>query len=188
MYTNKEVDDQDNKMMERRSTSRDFENAGDGSGLRRSTANLYGGQFEPPFAAHQKEEEPVPTYEELLERLDHLLDELGSIIRVYVPSLGPSASRIRWLHWLYDRVMVLFEQIQSSNGDTRDGGQLVGFDEAARCVEMEWKKSEVAALWYGPSRALREKIRPRLVDGGVAQARVKPDQKYVGLYDEGKRE
>jgi hypothetical protein len=127
------------------------------------------------------------TLENLSGRLRCLLDQIQPILRTYAPSVHASALRIHWLQSYYSRVIEVLNQIQSRNG-YGSGLALRDYPTEVTYLEKEWAGSEVVAAWFGPTRALRERVLARPAEEIASGVEMKEDWKYVGLYDEGRRE
>lgn len=131
------------------------------------------------------------TTQGFLVRLHTLLAEITSVLRAYAPSIQPQASRLRWLHSFYDRVIDHLDQIQGIDVRNDESGNCLRRGdclEAVTWLEGEWRQSEFHAAWYGPTRATRERALAGPTGQGADEVEIKADWKYVGLYDEGRRE
>jgi len=121
---------------------------------------------------------PQPSIQDLIIRLETLLDSVISILRS--PSPNP---RIYSLHAFYDRIVDLLSYASTSSTSSTAGTTLALNPEMVERLEMEWWNSEIVAAWFGPTRALRERGLVR-VDDSPKGVNVKADMVYVGLHDE----
>jgi len=121
---------------------------------------------------------PRPSIQDLIIRLETLLDSVISILRS--PSPNP---RIYSLHAFYDRIVDLLSYASTSSTSSTAGTTLALNPEMVERLEMEWWNSEIVAAWFGPIRALRERGLVR-ADDTARGVKVKADMVYVGLHDE----